>query len=87
MKPAEDLRLGIYEKLMADESGMVYLEVVPAAPESDRPPPDVQPIRSLRRHAAVVGPHDEGQKTGLLEHRRSDSIGGRLATRLLHRHR
>jgi hypothetical protein len=35
MKPAEDLRLGIYEKLMADESGM---EVVPAAPESDRPP-------------------------------------------------
>lgn len=28
----------IYEKLMADEEGMVYLEVVPAAPEPDRPP-------------------------------------------------
>ena len=28
----------IYEKLMADESGMVYLEVVPAAREPDAPP-------------------------------------------------
>jgi len=28
----------IYEKLMADENGMVYLEVVPAAREPDVPP-------------------------------------------------
>jgi PPOX class probable F420-dependent enzyme len=28
----------IYERLMADESGMVYVEVVPAAPEADGPP-------------------------------------------------
>jgi PPOX class probable F420-dependent enzyme len=31
-------RRRIYEKLTADETGMVYLEVVPAAPESGRPP-------------------------------------------------
>jgi PPOX class probable F420-dependent enzyme len=28
----------IYEKVMADQSGMVYLEVSPAAPAPDRPP-------------------------------------------------
>ena len=28
----------IYEKLMADEHGMVYLELAPAAREPDRPP-------------------------------------------------
>lgn len=29
----------IYEKLMADKSGTVYVEVVPAAPDPDRPLP------------------------------------------------